>query len=118
MQEITFFNSSKELSKLCLSIFISVIDYDFVQYYCRIYSYSIFLLFQMSLLKPSQLPVLSFVRFKSRHPRNKLKIPEDKTNVIIGKWKPSIAFPKPGVSDKAVNILLNFKTLNSHLTLV
>jgi len=33
-----------------------------------------------------------------------LKIPEDKSNVIIGKWKPSIAFPKPGVSDKATPI--------------
>ena len=94
-----------------------MIDFDlssiivaFIQVFIHsIYSYIYYIFtFQMSLLKPSQLPVLSFVRFKSRHPRNKLKIPEDKTNVIIGKWKPSIAFPKPGVSDKAVNILLNF----------
>ena len=65
----------------------------------------------MSLLKPNQLPLLHFVRFKGRPARNKLKIPEDKSNVILGRWKPSIAFPKPGVSDKAVRLIVFMATL-------
>ena len=60
----------------------------------------------MNFLKPPQGSLLNFVRYrKARSAREKLKIPEDKSNVIIGKWKPSIAFPKPGVSDKAVSAL-------------
>ena len=57
----------------------------------------------MNLLKPS-VPILNFMRFRgSRHPREKLQKPEDKSSVILGKWKPSVAYPKPGVSDKAVS---------------
>ena len=61
----------------------------------------------MNLLKPS-VPILNFMRFRgSRHPRNKLQKPEDKSSVILGKWKPSVAYPKPGVSDKAVSFSLS-----------
>ena len=57
----------------------------------------------MNLLKP-RVPILNFMRFRgSRKPREVLEKPEDKSTVILGKWKPSIAYPKPGVSDKAVS---------------
>ena len=60
----------------------------------------------MNLLKPS-VPILNFMRFRgSRHPREKLQKPEDKSSVILGKWKPSVAYPKPGVSDKAVSYIV------------
>merc|ERR1719150_1095883 len=55
----------------------------------------------ISFLRPPALPVLTFVRYKARPPSEKLKKPEDKSSIILGKWKPSVAFPKPGVSDKA-----------------
>lgn len=58
----------------------------------------------MNFLKPS-VPILNFMRLRgSRPPRHKLKQPEDKSTVILGKWKPSVAYPKPGVSDKAAPI--------------
>ena len=57
----------------------------------------------MNLLKPNKIPILTFVRY-ARPERHKLKKPEDKSTVILGKRKESFAFPKPGVSDKAVRI--------------
>ena len=58
---------------------------------------------EMNLLKP-RVPILNFMRFRgSRKPREVLEKPEDKSTVILGKWKPSVAYPKPGVSDKAVS---------------
>ena len=58
---------------------------------------------EMNLLKP-RVPILNFMRFRgSRKPREVLEKPEDKSSVILGKWKPSVAYPKPGVSDKAVS---------------
>ena len=63
----------------------------------------------MNLLKP-RVPILNFMRFRgSRKPREVLEKPEDKSTVILGKWKPSIAYPKPGVSDKAVSLVSLFK---------
>jgi len=57
----------------------------------------------MNLLKPNKIPILTFVRY-ARPERHKLKKPEDKSTVILGKRKESVAFPKPGVSDKALPI--------------
>ena len=76
--------------------------------------YSLWFYFQMSMLRPKifkntiigspGLPILTQVRFRGGRPdRHKLKKPEDKSGIILGKWKPSVAFPKPGVSDKAVS---------------
>ena len=73
---------------------------------CWVKVYILILITDMNLLKPS-VPILNFMRFRgSRHPRNKLQKPEDKSSVILGKWKPSVAYPKPGVSDKAVSFSL------------
>ena len=73
---------------------------------CWVKVYIFILITDMNLLKPS-VPILNFMRFRgSRHPRNKLQKPEDKSSVILGKWKPSVAYPKPGVSDKAVSFSL------------
>ena len=58
----------------------------------------------MNFLKPPQSSLLNFVRYrKSRPQRHKLKQPDDKSEVILGRWKPSINYPKPGVSEKAVS---------------
>jgi len=65
----------------------------------------------MNFLKPS-VPILNFMRLRgSRPPRHKLKQPEDKSTVILGKWKPSVAYPKPGVSDKAVSKIIISKSI-------
>ena len=69
----------------------------------------------ISFLRPPALPVLTFVRYKARPPSEKLKKPEDKSSIILGKWKPSVAFPKPGVSDKAVSIVVSRLFLNFSL---
>jgi len=57
----------------------------------------------MNFLRPHPLPVLTFVRY-SRPPHRKLKKPEDLSSVVLGKRKPSLAYPKPGISDKALPI--------------
>jgi len=57
----------------------------------------------MSFLRPSPFPLLTFVRY-SRKPQRKLPKPEDLSTVVLGKSKPSIAYPKPGISDKALPI--------------
>eukprot|EP00092_Neocalanus_flemingeri_P036103 GFUD01039307.1.p1 GENE.GFUD01039307.1~~GFUD01039307.1.p1 ORF type:complete len:336 (-),score=75.02 GFUD01039307.1:34-1041(-) len=57
----------------------------------------------MNFLCPRKLPTLTFVRY-SRPNREKLQKPEDKSLVILGKTKPSVAFPKPGISDKTLPI--------------
>jgi len=54
----------------------------------------------MNFLKPGNVPLLSIVRYKRRD-CHKLKKPEDKSSIILGKFKESKVFPKPGVSDKA-----------------
>lgn len=55
------------------------------------------------------LPALVQVRFKqSRRPHEKLPIPEDKSNVIIGKVKKVTYTPTPGVSDKQYPILMKW----------
>jgi len=57
----------------------------------------------MSFLRPLPTPLKYFVRF-SRPAKRKLHKPEDKSSVILGKQKSSVAFPKPGVSDKTLPI--------------
>jgi len=57
----------------------------------------------MNFLRPPSLPVLAFVRY-SRAPHRKLAKPEDLGSVVLGKRKPSLAYPKPGISDKALPI--------------
>jgi len=55
----------------------------------------------MNFLKPGKLPLLSIVRYKRRD-CHKLKKPEDKSSIILGKYKETRKdFAKPGVSDKA-----------------
>jgi len=55
----------------------------------------------MNFLKPGKFPLFSIVRYKRRD-CHKLKKPEDKSSIILGKYKASRKeFPKPGVSDKA-----------------
>ena len=67
----------------------------------------------MNFLKPPQSSLLNFVRYRrARNQFQKLTVPEDKSNVILGKWKPSIVFPKPGVSDKAVSELMFLYTVH------
>ena len=56
----------------------------------------------MNFLKPGNVPLLSIVRFRRRD-CHKLEKPEDKSSIILGKFKESKVFPKPGVSDKAVS---------------
>jgi len=59
-------------------------------------------IFKNTIIGSPGLPILTQVRFRGGRPdRHKLKKPEDKSGIILGKWKPSVAFPKPGVSDKA-----------------
>ena len=58
----------------------------------------------MNFLKPGKLPLLSIVRYKRRD-CHKLKKPEDKSSIILGRYKETRKdFAKPGVSDKAVSI--------------
>ena len=57
----------------------------------------------MNFLKPGNVPLFSIVRYKRRD-CHKLKKPEDKSSIILGKFKESKVFPKPGVSDKAVSV--------------
>ena len=57
----------------------------------------------MNFLKPGNVPLLTIFRHKRRD-CHKLKKPEDKSSIILGKFKESKAFPKPGVSEKAVSL--------------
>jgi len=57
----------------------------------------------MAFLCPRQLPSLMFVRY-SRPAKHKLLKPEDKSLVVLGKKKPGVYFPKPGVSEKTLPI--------------
>ena len=57
----------------------------------------------MNFLKPGNVPLFSIVRYKRRD-CHKLKKPEEKSSIILGKFKESKVFPKPGVSDKAVSL--------------
>jgi len=57
----------------------------------------------MNLLRPQPLSLVTCVRYKRKEYR-KLAKPEDISTVVLGKRKPSIAYPKPGISDKALPI--------------
>jgi len=56
-----------------------------------------------NLLRPHAVPLITFVRY-SRAPHRKLAKPDDLSTVVLGKRKASIAYPKPGISDKALPI--------------
>jgi len=58
-----------------------------------------------NLLRPHPVPLLTFVRHGGgRKPQRKLAKPEDLSTVVLGKRKPSVAYPKPGISDKTLPI--------------
>ena len=71
--------------------------------YSRVTCNFCFVAEKMNFLKPGNVPLFSIVRYKRRD-CHKLKKPEEKSSIILGKFKESKVFPKPGVSDKAVSL--------------